>query len=49
MKDKLRPDKKYILAISGGPDSMLLASLVYKFFSTQKWDLQNLILVHCNH
>ena len=43
------PGKTYLLALSGGSDSMLTVSLVYKYFIQQKLGLQNLILVHCNH
>lgn len=49
LKTHIIPEKKYIIAISGGSDSMLTASLVYKFFLLQRLDLQNLILVHCHH
>ena len=49
LKDHIIPRQTYLLAISGGSDSMLTASLVYNFFVQQKLGLQNLILVHCNH
>lgn len=49
LKTSLSTNKKCILALSGGPDSMLTACLVYNFFCSQKRDLHNLILVHCNH
>jgi tRNA(Ile)-lysidine synthase TilS/MesJ len=45
----IKTRKTYLLAVSGGPDSMLTASLVYNFFVQHKLGLQNLILVHCNH
>jgi tRNA(Ile)-lysidine synthase TilS/MesJ len=45
----IKTGKTHLLAVSGGPDSMLTASLVYNFFVQHKLDLQNLILVHCNH
>lgn len=49
MKKQVVPGQTYLLAVSGGADSMLTATLVYKYFLQQKWGLQKLILVHCNH
>lgn len=49
LKEHVLPSQTYLLAVSGGSDSMLTASLVYNYFIKQKLGLQNLILVHCNH
>ena len=49
LKDHIIPSQTTLLAVSGGPDSIFAAYLVYKFFIQQKWDLQKLIFVHCNH
>lgn len=38
-----------MVAVSGGSDSILTASLVYNFFLKNKYDLQNLFFIHCNH
>ena len=38
-----------MIAISGGSDSMVTASLMYNFFVKNKYDLQNLFFIHCNH
>jgi tRNA(Ile)-lysidine synthase TilS/MesJ len=38
-----------MIAVSGGADSILTASLVYIFFVDKKYDLQNLFFIHCNH
>ncbi|MFA7717706.1 MAG: tRNA lysidine(34) synthetase TilS [Candidatus Absconditabacterales bacterium] len=45
----IQPNKTYLLAVSGGPDSMFTACLVYNFFLQRKLNLQNLIFIHCNH
>lgn len=49
LKEHIIPRQTYLLAVSGGSDSMLTACLIYKYFLQQKLGLQNLILVHCNH
>ena len=38
-----------MIAVSGGADSILTASLMYNFFLKNKYDLQNLFFIHCNH
>lgn len=48
-KSQLLPNKNYLIAVSGGPDSMLLAVTLYHFYVQEKRDLQNLIFIHCNH
>ena len=41
--------KKILIAVSGGPDSILLSVLIYNFFVKNNLDLNNLFFVHCNH
>ena len=43
------PDTKVLVAVSGWPDSMLTSVLIYKYFLENKFDLANLLFVHCNH
>ena len=38
-----------MVAVSGGADSILTASLMYNFFLQNKYNLQNLFFIHCNH
>lgn len=38
-----------MVAVSGGADSILTASLLYNFFVKNKYDIQNLFFMHCNH
>jgi tRNA(Ile)-lysidine synthase len=38
-----------MVAVSGGADSILAACLMYNFFLKNKYDLQNLFFIHCNH
>jgi tRNA(Ile)-lysidine synthetase-like protein len=38
-----------MVAVSGGADSILTASLMYNFFVKNKYSLQNLFFMHCNH
>ncbi|MEI6773266.1 MAG: tRNA lysidine(34) synthetase TilS [bacterium] len=38
-----------MVAVSGGADSILTACLMYNFFLENKYDLQNLFFIHCNH
>lgn len=40
---------KLLIAVSGGPDSMLLSVLMYNFFVKNNLDLDDLYFVHCNH
>ncbi len=49
LSDYISEDKKILIAVSGGPDSMFLSVLVYNFFVSQKLSLDNLFFVHCNH
>lgn len=42
-------DTKILVAVSGGPDSMLTSILIYKYFLENKLNLDNLFFVHCNH
>jgi len=38
-----------MVAVSGGADSILTACLMYNFFLKNKYSLQNLFFIHCNH
>ena len=38
-----------MVAVSGGADSILTACLMYNFFLENKYNLQNLFFIHCNH
>lgn len=49
MKSKVQPNKKVMVAVSGGSDSIITACLMYNFFLNNKYDLQNLFFIHCNH
>lgn len=49
LKDKVQAGQKLMVAVSGGADSMLTAYLIYNFFLRNKYDLQNLFFIHCNH
>ena len=42
-------DKKFLVAVSGWPDSMLSSVVLYQFFLEKKLDFWNLFFVHCNH
>ncbi|MCK9467195.1 MAG: tRNA lysidine(34) synthetase TilS [Candidatus Absconditabacterales bacterium] len=42
-------DKKILIAVSGGPDSMFLSVLIYNYFIQNQLDLNNLFFIHCNH
>jgi tRNA(Ile)-lysidine synthase len=42
-------NSKILIAVSGGPDSMLLSVLIYNFFVKNNLNLDNLFFVHCNH
>lgn len=42
-------NKKLLIAVSGGPDSMFLSTIIYKIVIKNKLDLENLYFVHCNH
>ncbi|MFA7298853.1 MAG: tRNA lysidine(34) synthetase TilS [Candidatus Absconditabacterales bacterium] len=49
LKNKVQSTEKVMIAVSGGTDSILTASLVYNFFLKNKYNLQNLFFIHCNH
>ena len=49
LKSKVQPNQKIMVAVSGGADSILTACLMYKFFLENKYNLQNLFFIHCNH
>jgi len=49
LKSKVQPSQKVMVAVSGGADSILTASLMYNFFLKNKYNLQNLFFIHCNH
>jgi len=49
LKSKVQPNQKVMVAVSGGADSILTACLMYNFFLENKYDLQNLFFIHCNH
>ena len=49
LKNKVKPNEKVMVAVSGGADSILTASLMYNFFLEYKYNLQNLYFMHCNH
>lgn len=38
-----------MVAVSGGADSIFTAALMYNFFVKNKYDVQNLFFMHCNH
>lgn len=42
-------DTKVLVAVSGWPDSMLTSVLIYQYFWGNKFSLDNLFFVHCNH
>jgi len=42
-------NKKLLIAVSGGPDSMFLSVLILKYFQLNNLNLDNLCFVHCNH
>ena len=48
-KSKVKPNEKIMVAVSGGADSILTACLMYNFFLKEKYNLQNLFFIHCNH
>ncbi len=49
LKEKIQPNHRVMVAISGGPDSMLTAYLMYGRFIRQGYDTGNLFFLHCNH
>ncbi len=49
LQSKVQPTQKIMVAVSGGADSILTASLMYNFFLKNKYNLQNLFFMHCNH
>lgn len=49
LKNKVWPSEKLMVAVSWGSDSILTACLVYNFYVKNKYSLQNLFFIHCNH
>lgn len=49
IQNQLGTNSKSVISISWGPDSMLTAVLIYNFYCSNKYNLQNLIFVHFNH
>lgn len=49
LSNYISQDKKVLVAVSGGPDSMFASLLVYKFFLSRWYNLGNLYFIHCNH
>ncbi len=49
LKSKVQPNQKVMVAVSGGADSIVTACLMYNFFLKNKYSLQNLFFMHCNH
>lgn len=49
LKEKITPDQKIMVAVSGGADSMLTACLLYDFYKQEKYPLDNISFIHCNH
>ena len=42
-------NKKFLVAVSGWPDSMLSSIVMYQFFLGKNISFDNLFFVHCNH
>lgn len=49
IKSQVKPGQNIIVAVSGGADSILTSCLMYNFFTKNKYNLQNLFFIHCNH
>lgn len=49
LQKTISPDENILVAISGGADSTLTACILYNFFVKQKYDLNHLFFIHCNH
>ncbi len=49
LEGQFNPDEHIGIAVSGGPDSMLVATLVYQFFVVHKYPINHLHIIHCNH
>jgi tRNA(Ile)-lysidine synthetase-like protein len=49
LKEQVWSQEKVMVAVSGGSDSILTACLLYNFFIKNKYSLQNLFFIHCNH
>jgi len=48
-KYNIQTNEKVLIAVSGWSDSMLTAYLIYIFFIKNKYNVQNLFFIHCNH
>lgn len=49
LKEKITPNQKIMVAISGGADSMLTACLLYDFYKKEHYPLDHIFFIHCNH
>jgi tRNA(Ile)-lysidine synthase TilS/MesJ len=49
ISEHILDNKKLLIAVSGGPDSMFLSILILKYFKLNNLNLDNLFFVHCNH
>ena len=49
LKNQVEPSEKVMVAVSWGADSILASCLMYNFFIKNKYNLQNLFFIHCNH
>lgn len=49
IKSQVKPGQNIMIAVSGGADSILTSCLMYNFFTKNKYNLQNLFFIHCNH
>jgi len=49
LSDNIFSDTRVLVAVSWWPDSMLACVTLYRYFLENKFDLNNLFFVHCNH
>ncbi len=49
LKHQIQTNEKILVAVSGGADSILTACLLYNFFVQEKYNIDNLFFIHCNH
>ncbi len=49
LSEHIFDNKKVLIAVSAGPDSMFLSVLIYNYFIQNQLDLNNLFFIHCNH